>query len=102
MLKELMESWAAAVAFSATMPLDRPFWIQSSTQLDSVSENSVNHGYLMENHGYLTENHGYLIYPDIWVCLKMLAKPLNPMVNDHDPYEKWLFHWEYTQHDKPV
>ena len=17
---------------------------------------------------------------------------------DHDPYEKWLFHWEYTQH----
>ena len=24
--------------------------------------------------------------------------PLNPMVNDHYPYEKWLFHWEYTQH----
>ena len=23
---------------------------------------------------------------------------LNPMVNDHYPYEKWLFHWEYTQH----
>ena len=23
--------------------------------------------------------------------------PLNP-VNDHYPYEKWLFHWEYTQH----
>ena len=21
--------------------------------------------------------------------------PLNPMVNDHYPYEKWLFHWEY-------
>ena len=20
--------------------------------------------------------------------------PLNPMVNDHYPYEKWLFHWE--------
>ena len=24
--------------------------------------------------------------------------PLNPLVNDHYPYEKWLFHWEYTQH----
>ena len=24
--------------------------------------------------------------------------PLNPMVNDHYPYEKLLFHWEYTQH----
>ena len=23
---------------------------------------------------------------------------LNPMVNDHYLYEKWLFHWEYTQH----
>ena len=22
--------------------------------------------------------------------------PLHPMVNDHYPYEKWLFHWEYT------
>ena len=21
--------------------------------------------------------------------------PLNPMVNDHYPYEKLLFHWEY-------
>ena len=29
--------------------------------------------------------------------------PLNPMVNDHDPYEKWLFHWEYTLFsDKPI
>ena len=27
---------------------------------------------------------------------------LNPMVNDHYPYEKWLFHWEYTLFsDKP-
>ena len=24
--------------------------------------------------------------------------PLKPMVNDQYPYEKWLFHWEYTQH----
>jgi hypothetical protein len=29
--------------------------------------------------------------------------PLNPMVNDHYPYEKWLFHWEYTLFsDKPI
>ena len=29
--------------------------------------------------------------------------PLNPMVNDHYPYEKWLFHWEYTLFsDKPT
>ena len=30
--------------------------------------------------------------------------PLNPIVNDHYPYEKWLFHWEYiypTFSDKP-
>ena len=24
--------------------------------------------------------------------------PLNPLVNDHYPVFKWLFHWEYTQH----
>ena len=24
--------------------------------------------------------------------------PLKPMVNYPYPYEKWLFHWEYTQH----
>ena len=25
------------------------------------------------------------------------------MVNDHYPYEKWLFHWEYTLFsDKPI
>ena len=24
--------------------------------------------------------------------------PLNPMVNDHYPNKKWLFHWECTQH----
>ena len=29
--------------------------------------------------------------------------PLNPMVNDHYPYNKWLFHWEYTLFsDKPI
>ena len=34
----------------------------------------------------------------IWVYLKMLCTPFYPMVNDHYPYENWLFHWEYTQH----
>ena len=24
--------------------------------------------------------------------------PLNPMVNDHYPVFKWLFHWEYTEY----
>ena len=29
--------------------------------------------------------------------------PLNPLVNDHYPYEKWLFHCEYTIFsDKPI
>ena len=29
--------------------------------------------------------------------------PLNPMVNDHYPVFKWLFHWEYTLFsDKPM
>ena len=28
----------------------------------------------------------------VWKC----RVPPNPMVNDHYPYEKWLFHWEYT------
>ena len=46
--------------------------------------------------------------PQIWILTWLTlhlglaenrpAKPLNPMVNDHYPYEKWLFHWEYTQH----
>ena len=28
----------------------------------------------------------------VWKC----CVPLNPMVNDHYPVFKWLFHWEYT------
>ena len=24
--------------------------------------------------------------------------PLHPMVNDHYPYEKWLFHWGFGPH----
>ena len=32
----------------------------------------------------------------------MSENRLNPIVPngfaDHYPYEKWLFHWEYTQH----
>ena len=34
----------------------------------------------------------------IWVCLKMLYTPKPNGFADHYPYEKWLFHWEYTQH----
>ena len=33
-----------------------------------------------------------------WVCLKMLYTPKANGFADHYPYEKWLFHWEYTQH----
>ena len=32
----------------------------------------------------------------IWVCLKMLCTPKPNGFADHYPYEKWLFHWEYT------
>ena len=39
----------------------------------------------------------------MWVCLKMLAKPLNPMVLLIIIPIKWLFHWEYTLFsDKPM
>ena len=34
----------------------------------------------------------------IWVCLKMLAQPLHPMVLLIIIPSKWLLHWEYTQH----
>ena len=34
----------------------------------------------------------------MWVCLKMLCTPKPNGFADHYPYEKWLFHWEYTQH----
>ena len=30
------------------------------------------------------------------VGLSENSVPLHPLVNDHYPYEKWLFHWEYT------
>ena len=33
-----------------------------------------------------------------WVCLKMSCTPKPTGFADHYPYEKWLFHWEYTQH----
>ena len=39
-----------------------------------------------------------LAFSSIWVCLKMLCTPKPNGFADHDPYEKWLFHWEYTQH----
>ena len=36
-------------------------------------------------------------HPLIRVCLKI--DPIVPNgFADHYPYEKWLFHWEYTQH----
>ena len=34
----------------------------------------------------------------IWVCLKMSCTPKPNGFADHYPYEKWLFHWGYTQH----
>ena len=43
---------------------------------------------------------------NLWTCHMGLSEnsvPLNPMVNDHYPYEKLLFHWEYTLFsDKPI
>ena len=39
----------------------------------------------------------------MWVCLKMLCTPKPNGFADHYPYEKWLFHWEYTLFsDKPI
>ena len=40
-----------------------------------------------------------ILYGCVWKC----RVSLNPMVNDNYPYEKWLFHWEYTLFsDKPI
>ena len=41
---------------------------------------------------------GLYDYMTIWVCLKMLCTPKPNGFADHYPYEKLLFHWEYTQH----
>ena len=39
----------------------------------------------------------------MWVLLKMLCTPKPNGFADHYPYEKWLFHWEYTLFsDKPM
>ena len=39
----------------------------------------------------------------IWVCLKIGNTPKPNGFADHYPYEKWLFHWEYTLFsDKPI
>ena len=39
----------------------------------------------------------------MWVCLKMLCTPKPNGFADHYPYEKLLFHWEYTLFsDKPM
>ena len=38
-----------------------------------------------------------------WVCLKMSCTPKPNGLADHYPYEKWLFHGEYTLFsDKPI
>ena len=38
-----------------------------------------------------------------WVCLKMVYPIVPNGFADHYPYEKWLFHWEYTLFsDNPV
>ena len=34
----------------------------------------------------------------IWVCLKIVYPIVPNGFADHYPYEKLLFHWEYTQH----
>ena len=36
-----------------------------------------------------------LVQPLIWVCLKIVYPIVPNGFADHDPYEKWLFHWEY-------
>ena len=41
--------------------------------------------------------------PSIWyVGLSENSVPLNPMVNDHYPVFKWLFHWDTLFSDKPM
>ena len=47
------------------------------------------------------EKWGHLMTHDLGVSENSV--PLNPMVNDHYPVFKWLFHWEYTLFsDKPI
>ena len=49
------------------------------------------------------KNPGEMLGSAIWVCLKMLCSPKPNGFADHSPYEKWLFHWEYTLFaDKPI
>ena len=44
-----------------------------------------------------------ILFGEVSICSDKLgvsenSVPLNPMVNDHYPVFKWLFHWECTQH----
>ena len=39
-----------------------------------------------------------VLFDDVWVCLKIVYPIVPNGFADHYPYEKWLFHWEYTQH----
>ena len=43
-------------------------------------------------------NVNMLIAEMMWVCLKIVYPIVPNGFADHYPYEKWLFHWEYTQH----
>ena len=54
--------------------------------------------YIMCTHVYL-----HIHPPHTDLGLSENSVPLNPMVNDHYPVFKWLFHWEYTLYsDKPI
>ena len=54
-------------------------------EMDLVAKDGgfLSHGVTPKNHLGLSENR---------------LVPLHPMVLDHYPVSKWLFHWEYTQH----
>ena len=67
-----------SVAFWLRAKLAAVIWSQSGFQTPRASK--VDHRNVM------------------WVCLKMSCTPKPNGFADHYPYEKWLFHWEYTQH----
>ena len=50
-----------------------------------------------------TDNKRSQDIPIVWVCLKIVYPIVPNGFADHYPYEKWLFHWEYTIFsDKPI
>ena len=55
----------------------------------------------VQSYGCMNRNESVLIR--LWdMALSENSVPNDPMVNDHYPYEKWLFHWEYTQHFQTI